>query len=174
MFGEKKIKVNELGRKKSGQERNSWQRAKHAWLYSDLLHVFKGRIFVSSGFSKEGTLISASTILHCREVQKQNHSRKFILHKKDFGLMVYHTPAFNFRDLSKKIFKKKKKTISNLCRNQSWLLHENASRAWGSPGSAQSLDFLASLGYEAELVPSSTRRKSPAGLCLRQGHGPIW
>ena len=116
----KKIKVNELGRKKSGQERNCWQRAKHAWLYSDLLHVFKGRTFVSSGFSKEGTLISASTILHCWEVQKQNHSRKFILHTKDFGLMVYHTPAFKFRDLSKKIFKKKEKqTISNLCQNQS-------------------------------------------------------
>ena len=58
------MKVNGPGRLKLGQGRNSWQLAKHAWLYSDLL-LFDRRTFVSSGFSTEGTLLSASAVPHC-------------------------------------------------------------------------------------------------------------
>ena len=36
-----KMKVNELGRYLE-QGRNSWQWAKHAWLYSDLLQALNG------------------------------------------------------------------------------------------------------------------------------------
>ena len=46
---------------KLGQGRNSWQWAKHAWLYSDLLQVLEGGTFVRSRFSTEGTYVSAST-----------------------------------------------------------------------------------------------------------------
>ena len=60
------MKVNGPGRSKLGQKRNSWQWAKHAWLYSDLLQALKGEHFVSSGFSTaEGTLISVPAVRHC-------------------------------------------------------------------------------------------------------------
>ena len=35
----------------------------HAWLYSDLLQALKGKP-LSSGFSKDGSLISASAVRH--------------------------------------------------------------------------------------------------------------
>ena len=38
------MKVNEHGRSKLGQGRNSWQWARHAWLYSDLLKALKENI----------------------------------------------------------------------------------------------------------------------------------
>ena len=56
--------MNGLGCLKLGQGRNSWQLAKHAWLHSDLL-LFDRRPFLSSGFSTEGTLLSASAVPHC-------------------------------------------------------------------------------------------------------------
>ena len=39
------MKVNGPGRSNLGQERNSWQLAKHARLYSDLLQALKYRHF---------------------------------------------------------------------------------------------------------------------------------
>ena len=47
------------------QGRNSWQKVKHSWLYSDLLQALKGEP-LSSGFSTDGSLISAPAIPHCR------------------------------------------------------------------------------------------------------------
>ena len=38
------MKVNRLGKSKLGQGSNSWQQAKHTWLYSDLLHAFNENI----------------------------------------------------------------------------------------------------------------------------------
>ena len=65
------MKVNGPGRSKSGQGKNSWQCAKHAWLYSDLRQALKGK-HVSSGFSTKGTLISASAVAHRgRETMKK-------------------------------------------------------------------------------------------------------
>ena len=37
------MNVNEPGRSKLGQGRNSWQWAKYAWRYSDLLEALKGK-----------------------------------------------------------------------------------------------------------------------------------
>ena len=36
------MKVNSSGRSKLGQRRDSWQRANHAWLYSDLVQTRNG------------------------------------------------------------------------------------------------------------------------------------
>ena len=58
------MKVNGPGRSKSEHGRNSWQWAKHAWRYSDLLLALKGKHFVSPRFSKEGTFISARAVRH--------------------------------------------------------------------------------------------------------------
>ena len=40
------MKVNEPGRSSLAQRRNSWQRAKHAWLYSDLLQALFCQLWV--------------------------------------------------------------------------------------------------------------------------------
>ena len=49
------MKVRGPRRYKLGQGRNSWQWAKHAWLYSDLLPALKlRRMFVSSEISTAG------------------------------------------------------------------------------------------------------------------------
>ena len=45
--------------------KNFLAEGKHLLLYSDLLQTLKGRTFVSSGFSTEGKLISASTVPQC-------------------------------------------------------------------------------------------------------------
>ena len=50
----RKMKVNEPVRSKLGQKRNSWQQAKHAWLYSAYFR-----------FNREGTLIPESAVPHC-------------------------------------------------------------------------------------------------------------
>ena len=50
----KKIKVNRPGRRKLGQGRNSWQWAKHAWLYSDLPQALKGKISSALGSQQKG------------------------------------------------------------------------------------------------------------------------
>lgn len=42
--------------------RNSWQQVMHAEIHSDLFQVLKGGTFDSSGFSKDRTLISSSTV----------------------------------------------------------------------------------------------------------------
>ena len=48
---------------------NSWQGVKHAWLYSDIYTPgIKEKNIVISGFSREGTVISASAVPHCRTV----------------------------------------------------------------------------------------------------------
>ena len=51
---EKKKKLNQPG--KMRMRYNSWQLAKHAWLYSDLLLASKREPLVSSEFSADGTL----------------------------------------------------------------------------------------------------------------------
>ena len=58
-----KMKVNGPGAQKLGQGRNCWQRAKHAWLYSDLIQALMGKYLE---FSIEGTLIFASAAPDCR------------------------------------------------------------------------------------------------------------
>ena len=53
------------GSYKLRQGKSSWQWAKHAWLYIDLLPALKETTFASSGFSTvNGTLFSASTVPH--------------------------------------------------------------------------------------------------------------
>ena len=49
-----KMKVNGLGRQKLGQERNSGQWAKHAWLYPDLLQALKGHHLSALGSQQWG------------------------------------------------------------------------------------------------------------------------
>ena len=50
------------------ERRISWQEAKHAKLYSDILQVFKERIVDSSLFSEDGILTSASMSSHSEMV----------------------------------------------------------------------------------------------------------
>ena len=51
-------------RGRNQQGRNPWQKVQHVWLYTDLLHASKGER-LSSVFSLDGTLISASAAPHC-------------------------------------------------------------------------------------------------------------
>ena len=51
------------------QGRNSWQKAQHVWLYTDLLQALKGERF-STVFSPDGTLISASAAPHCGKLEQ--------------------------------------------------------------------------------------------------------
>ena len=57
--------MNRPGRRKLGQGRNSWQWAKHAWLYSDLPQALEGKISSALGSQQKGTLISVFTVPHC-------------------------------------------------------------------------------------------------------------
>ena len=58
-FGKKCRRMDRKGRNKQG--RNPWQ---YVWLYTDLLQALKGER-LSSVFSPDGTLISASAAPHC-------------------------------------------------------------------------------------------------------------
>ena len=49
------------------QGRNPWQKAQQSWLYTDLLQPFKAEPF-SSGYSTDGSLISASAVPQCGSV----------------------------------------------------------------------------------------------------------
>ena len=64
--------MDRKGRNKQG--RNLWQQALHVWLYTDLLQALKGER-LSSVFSPDGTLISASTAPYCGG-RKKNSSNK--------------------------------------------------------------------------------------------------
>ena len=63
-FGKKYRWIDQKGRNKQG--RNAWQWVYHVWLYTDLLQAIKGEC-LSSVFSPDGTLISASTAPQCRD-----------------------------------------------------------------------------------------------------------
>ena len=51
---EKKKRGNGAGRSKLGQRRNSWQWAKHVWLYPDPLQALKGEYLSALGSQQKG------------------------------------------------------------------------------------------------------------------------
>ena len=64
----------------------------HAWLYSDLLQAFK-REHLGSGFSTDGTLISVSTVLHCRVLRHPS----FVTEKLWMvTVLLFSSTAFHF------------------------------------------------------------------------------
>ena len=65
-----------MDRKGGNKEgRNPWQYAQHVWLYTDLLQALKGEP-LSSVFSTDATLISASVAPHCRRGGVEEASSK--------------------------------------------------------------------------------------------------
>ena len=65
-YTKQKMKVNGPGTWRLGQGRNSWQWAKHAWLYSDPMKALKGEHLSALGSQQRGFLISASSVPHRR------------------------------------------------------------------------------------------------------------
>ena len=114
---------------KTKRGRNSWQQAQHVWLYTDPLQTLKEER-LSSVFSTDGTLISASAAPHCEAQSKEQSPAGF------FCCCCFGGYSYTALPTSKRR-RKKKSHHQSLCTKVEWQRVVTKTRLVEIPSSRQ-------------------------------------